>query len=88
MTINFEAHYPDQLPLPYLYPTGEGGIQAEWSLNDHEITVDINIDSHEGQWHDLNIVNEEETSSELNLDAIETWQWKVTRIRELTGVSK
>ena len=30
----FASYYPDALPPPYLYPTAEGGVQAEWSLGD------------------------------------------------------
>ena len=28
----FDRHFPDEAPLPYLYPTETGGVQAEWVL--------------------------------------------------------
>lgn len=30
---NWSTHWPNHLPLPYLYPTPVGGLQAEWSSN-------------------------------------------------------
>lgn len=61
----FEHSYPDELPLPYLYPTAEGGIQAEWSLGEHEITLEIDIDRHRGDWHSLNMSTDEEETKRM-----------------------
>lgn len=36
-------HWPDDIALPYLYPTPEGGICAEWSSVDCEITAEIDL---------------------------------------------
>ena len=35
--------WPDDIALPYLYPTPEGGIRAEWSSDDCEITAEIDL---------------------------------------------
>jgi hypothetical protein len=40
---DFDAHFDPELPLPYLYPTAEGGIQAEWTLGDWEVSLDIDL---------------------------------------------
>jgi hypothetical protein len=35
----FDTHFDPELPLPYLYPTPEDGIQAEWSLNENAWSI-------------------------------------------------
>ena len=39
----FDRLYPDELPLPHIYPTVEGGVQAEWSLSSHEVSLSIDF---------------------------------------------
>ena len=40
----FESSFDTGLSLPHLYPTAEGGVQAEWSLNDWEVSLDIDLE--------------------------------------------
>jgi len=80
----FESRYPDHLPLPYLYPTAEGGVQAEWSCHAHEITLDISLDTHHGDWHALNMDTEEETLWELDLDELSNWSQLSAEIQRLS----
>jgi hypothetical protein len=78
----FEGHYPDNLLQPFLYPTAEGGVQAEWSLAAQEITLDIRLDSRRAEWHALNMETGEETARDLNLDESADWEWLTTQIRQ------
>jgi hypothetical protein len=71
----FETNYSDRLPAPYLYPTGEGGVQAEWSLNPWEVTLDIDLKSKSAYWHALNQTTDEEREQEIDLASIEGWKW-------------
>ena len=80
----FESRYPDHLPLPYLYPTAEGGVQAEWSCHAHEITLDISLDTHHGDWHVLNMATGEETPWELDLDELSAWSQLSAAIQRLS----
>lgn len=54
----FEKNYDISLPLPYLYPTPEGGIRAEWSLNDQEISLEIDLETRKGAFHALSLQDE------------------------------
>lgn len=81
----FGQRYPEDLPLPFLYPTAEGGIQAEWSLGPTEITLAIDIRTHVGEWHALNMEEDTEELREINLDEANAWQWLVEQIREGTA---
>jgi hypothetical protein len=83
---SFEAHYPDDIPLPFLYPTAEGGVQAEWSLASHEMSLDVVLQSYTGEWHDLNLATNEEAVRQLNLHDNRHWNWIVLRIRQVMEV--
>ncbi len=83
----FQRHYPDEIPLPYLYPTAEGGVQAEWSFDVWEATLEIDIDHYRGEWHLLEMISEEEEVHSLNLNESEDWQWLVSEISKLAGSS-
>jgi hypothetical protein len=51
----FDAHFDGNLPLPYLYPTAEGGIQAEWSLNGFEVSLEIDLTNLIAEYQALNL---------------------------------
>ncbi len=81
----FEANYPDELPLPFVYPTAEGGIQVEWSLGGHELSLEIDFARHSGEWHRLKIQNQQEDNRSLNLEDDGDWKWLANEIRQLAG---
>ena len=56
----FEACYPEDLPVPRIYPTPEGGVQIEWALNAYEISLAVNLNNHRGDFHALNMRNDDE----------------------------
>jgi hypothetical protein len=71
--------------LPYIYPTPEGGIQLEWTLAQTEITIEIKLDRHAGNWHSINLENDEETERHLDLDSAEDWAWLAHQIHTNNG---
>jgi hypothetical protein len=81
----FDQHYPDDLALPYLYPTAEGGIQAEWSVEPNEITLEIDLTTHQGMWLVLNTRTDTEQSDAFNLNETKDWDRLVAEIRKTTG---
>ncbi|RQM93016.1 hypothetical protein [Aeromonas dhakensis] len=85
LAVSFQRYYPDELTLPYLYPTAEGGVQAEWSLNGWEISLEVDLGRHQGQWHALDMTNELEQEKTLNLNDPVDWQWLATEITGRTG---
>ena len=80
----FECNYPDEIPLPHLYPTETGGVQAEWSLKPNEISLDLNLETHVGEWHALNLTSDDISERTLNFDDDADWRWLVNRIRNMT----
>lgn len=81
----FDRNFPDSLPLPHLYPTAEGGVEAEWPLESNEVSLEIDLTTHGGAWHRLNVATGEEDVRSLNLNDEGDWAWLVTEVQRLAG---
>ena len=79
----FERYYPKNLPLPYLYPTEEGGVQAEWSLGQKEVSLEIELGNHCGEWHTLDMETNAVSEQTLNVNNAAAWEWLVKQIRQM-----
>ena len=79
----FDQHYPDEVPLPYLYPTETGGVQAEWSLGSREATLDVDLETHAGEWHVLDMQSGDAHERVLDCGSDEDWNWLVEQIATL-----
>lgn len=84
----FENSYSDELPLPYLYPAVSGGIQAEWSLGAHEVSLVIESSEHPAEWHSLDTETGVDNEHQLDLSHVDSWEWIVGEIRKLVDVSE
>ena len=84
----FGDAFPSDLPLPCLYPTVEGGIQAEWSLPPYDVSLEVDLQRHTGEWDMLNLETQDDDSRQLSLDTIDDWEWLITRIRRIAGDSE
>lgn len=69
----FEKFYDKKLTLPAIFPTIDGNIQFEWSLNDYEISLYVEIESKKGELYLLNTINKTEILEELNLNIEKSW---------------
>lgn len=85
LSTQFTHHYPGDLRLPYLYPTEDGGIQAEWSLGEVELSLTIDINCHIGEWHTLNMQSGEEDLARLALDDRDAWKTLCQKLRDAGG---
>lgn len=79
-------YLPADFPRPYLYPTASGGIQVEWSIKSNEVSLEVDLDSRLGIWHQLNLKpqlnlqSDDEIERELNLDHSSAWEWIICQI--------
>ena len=80
------THFPDDLPPPYLYPTVTGGIQLEWSLESTEVSIEVNLESHSGVWHELNLSSDQDFEKELSLEEAHDWEWITHHMNGLRSV--
>ena len=83
LTGAFERHFPGDAPPPYLYPTETGGVQAEWSLDQNEITLEVDLKTHRGEWHALNMETGAVSERTLNCDSRDDWGWLAAEIETM-----
>jgi hypothetical protein len=70
----FEERFPDSLPLPHVYPTEDGGIRAEWSIDSREMSLDVDLESHLAAWHCWCQNTDADEGASLDLAADEGWR--------------
>ncbi|MFZ1639933.1 MAG: hypothetical protein WAV07_00555 [Candidatus Contendobacter sp.] len=80
----FDTLYDPTLPLPYLYPTAEGGIQAEWSLGDWEVSLEIDLAGQIAEWQALNLKTQACREQSLHLANPADWQALNQNLQELS----
>ncbi len=81
----FATHYPSGLNRPRLYPTPEGGVQAEWFTESHDADLDINLENRVGEWHNLNLDTNAAYEKTLDLSDPDGWAWLVSELHQLTA---
>ncbi len=81
----FDRHFPDEAPLPHLYPTEAGGVQAEWAIGSIEVSLDLNLGTHSGEWHALGTETGEVEERILNGDDSSDWKWLSSRIEAMVA---
>ena len=57
-----------ELPRPYLYPTPEGRLQAEWSFHGAEVSAEIDLVSHDVELVGVHTRTRAVTEEKINLD--------------------
>ncbi len=81
----FDLHFPEEVSLPYLYPTPEGDIRAEWSNERRELSLDVQLATKHATWHALELETDDVDDRELDLADDEDWAWLVSKVRETLG---
>ena len=81
LATQFEQRYPADLPLPYLYPTPEGSVRAEWSEGANAVVLETTLDDHSASWLWFDRDSDADHERELNLDNAEDWNWWVNEVR-------
>ena len=77
----FDRLYPDDLPLPHLCPTAEGGVHAEWSFPPLEVGVEIDLEERRAVWYSVDVASDKDRTRGLNLVDEQEWAWLVDQIR-------
>lgn len=70
----FENRFDPGLPLPYLFPSEDGGIQAEWTLNGWEIFLEIESEVLRGEYRATSAKDGATQSLGLNLAEPDGWK--------------
>ena len=85
---SFERHFPRDLPLPYIFPTPEGGVETEWSIGRHSVILEVDLDSRQGDWLRFDKQSDEEDAHLLDLADSSRWEWLTSEIRRLVELSE
>ncbi|NEX20921.1 hypothetical protein G3480_11450 [Thiorhodococcus mannitoliphagus] len=71
---DFDTYFDPDLPLPYLYPTAEGAVQAEWTLGDWEVSLEIELTARTAQYQALHIPTDQvDEQVFLSLQGQDAW---------------
>lgn len=84
---SFDSYYSVDLPLPYLFPTPEGRILAEWSLKTWSLSLEVDLAKRSGEWHALNVVDDAEATRSLDLSDSKVWEWIAKHISQISAES-
>jgi hypothetical protein len=71
----------DDVPVPYLHPTAEWGVRAEWSVKPWELSLVIDLGAKAGRWHALNLDDDDERSEVVDLADPAGWVWVAAEVR-------
>lgn len=78
----FCKNYPDEFPHPSLYPTAAGGLQLEWSIGHHEISLEVDLKNHTAEWHSLDTRTDHDQWRRFDLNAPAAWSWLIQHLVE------
>ena len=70
----FDYYGVDLLPLPYIYPTPEGRIQAEWLIGRCAISLEIELPSQKSYYHQIHL--DTKGDFDMDLDLIDRTGWE------------
>ena len=79
----FDAHFDGDLPLPYLYPTAEGRVQAEWTMNGREVSLEIDLETKQGEYQALNLKDDSCSDLKFTLDNPGGWSHLNEALKQL-----
>lgn len=77
-----------EFPMPRLYPTPEGGVQAEWTLGTVEISLEIDLVRRRGTLHRLDLASNGESELDLELESPEAAQQLARELRDAEASSR
>jgi hypothetical protein len=72
----FEECFSSDLPLPHLYPTPEGGVQAEWTIGQWEVSLEITLPDLAADYQAVHLVTGEAREQEIMLANMKGDDWK------------
>ena len=77
----FDQYFSPQAPLPYTYPTPEGGVRLEWTLGDANCVLEVDLEDHSGSWLWFDLQSDAEDEASINMEEEEAWTWLATELQ-------
>ena len=79
----FDTSFDSDLPLPFFYPTPEGGLQAEWNLGDWSVTLEIALPGMNADYQALNLGTGASRELAFSLASSDEWARLNANLKEL-----
>jgi hypothetical protein len=73
LTETFENYYPQDTPLPATFPTVEGNVLFEWNLNNANISLEVNLVEHSGEYFEYDKTSKESRELVFDLNSQKSW---------------
>lgn len=71
----FNLYFNPHHPLPAIFPTIEGNIQLEWTIAEHEISLDVNLENLSAEYFCSNVTDDSSREFLINsLSKSENWE--------------
>lgn len=74
----------NSMQVQHIYPTLTGGVQAEWTLGTREVSLEVNLLTHQAEWYWLDVSSDDEEARMLDLDDRSSWAWLCDRLCQMT----
>jgi len=78
-----DKYYPESIAQPRLYPTELGEILAEWKIGNYMASLEIDLKTHFGSWHVLDVVSDRDYAEEIDLSDENGWGLVIGKITRL-----
>ena len=85
LTQQFVRHFPPEAPLPYTYPTLEGGVRMEWTEGDLNCILEVDLEDHSGSWLWFDSQSEAGGEGGIDMDKEKDWKMAGEGTSEQTG---
>jgi len=76
---SFSYGFPTYLPSPFIYPTVDGRVFMEWHCGSEDTSLEIDLETHQGELHRLDLLKGDVAEFVVNLDENMGWR-KVCRM--------
>ncbi|MBP9193626.1 MAG: hypothetical protein KBF57_03025 [Saprospiraceae bacterium] len=77
----FEMFYPIDIDLPYIFPTPDGNIIAEWNNETFSISLEINLQNFTGRFQSVNLINHNTIDQTIVMDTLDGWTQLNTELK-------
>ena len=64
----------DALPLPFIYPTEDGGIQLEWTLGELAVSAEVDLKERKAEVCVVNLSTKASREAAVDLSAPTGWE--------------
>jgi hypothetical protein len=74
LAASLEIVYPKTLLEPVIFPTPDGGVLLEWVANGEDVSLEVDLDNHQGYYHRYSLTENLTEDQEVDLDKDEGWE--------------